>query len=62
MERYERVLITPEMARAMLKNNNVNRTLKNHTVKSYAMDINKGLWKKNHDAIAITRDGNLENG
>lgn len=54
--------ITPMIARQMLEHNAVNRPVSNPTVRHYAMQMSKGQWALNGEAIVISDRGNLTNG
>lgn len=58
----EQVLLTPDMAKGILKNNTGNRGLSKTRVKSLAMAIDRGEWQFNGDAIRIANTGKLLDG
>ena len=60
--KVEVVRMTPDMARAILKNNPNNRNVKRDRVSLYASDMEKGRWQLNGESIVIDADGNLKDG
>lgn len=59
---YKEVVITPEMAKKILENNVINRTLKPHRIKLYAEEMKSGRWQLNGEDIHISKSGNLLDG
>lgn len=57
-----RMVIQPEQAAAWLENNTHNRPLRNSRVARYARAMQLGLWRYNHQAILIGRDGVILDG
>ena len=60
--KIEVVRMTPDMARAILKNNPNNRNVKRDRVSLYASDMEKGRWQLNGESIVIDANGNLKDG
>lgn len=60
--RYEEVLITPDMAREFLKNNDTNRRYEPKRARQYAQDMLAGKWELNGEDIEISVSGVLKNG
>lgn len=61
--RYEKVLVTPEMAREILKNNPSNRTMVNTKIKQYAFDMGRNAWRDDTaEPIKLTENGRLVDG
>lgn len=58
----ERKLITPEIARAMLQRNAGNRKPRPKTFQAYEKDMRAGKWVETHEAIAVSKSGNIING
>ena len=56
--KVEVVRMTPDMARAILKNNPNNRNVKRDRVSLYASDMEKGRWQLNGESIVIDANGN----
>lgn len=57
------ILITPEMAKELLKNNAKNRKVKHHKVAEYAALMKAGKWKSNTgEPIKVSINGNLLDG
>lgn len=54
--------ISPELATAMLKDNQNNRTLSKAHVKSLADQMNRGVWQTNGESIKMAEDGSLLDG
>lgn len=55
--------ITPEMAKAILKDRNPrNRAVRRRVVKQYAADMKNGKWQITGDPIRFDREGNLIDG
>ena len=60
---YEEVLVTKEMADAMMAHNTENyRRIKWDLVRKYARAMENGFWKENGEAIVFDEDGKLKNG
>ena len=60
-----RCMITPDLARELLKTNTNNRRLRENVVKVYADDMKNGRWNQSEDlidVIMIGKDGVLLNG
>lgn len=55
-------VITPEMARSLLKRNQCNRHVSEPLVKDYANAMRDGRWKVNGQTISIRSDGVLADG
>ncbi|MFF4403772.1 hypothetical protein [Streptomyces sp. NPDC001404] len=55
-------LVTPDMAREMLKLNTQNRKLRQRAVADYARDMADGNWLMNGEAIKFAIDGTLLDG
>lgn len=55
-------LITPKMAKDMLKANVHNRTVKDRRVKEWARDMLNGRWQENGETIKFYEDGTLADG
>lgn len=60
--KIEVVRMTPDLARAILKNNINNRNVKRERVNLYASDMEKGRWQLNGESIVIDANGNLKDG
>lgn len=58
----KKVMMTPEMAKAILKNNNGNRNLRPLWVNALVNAINNDQWQFTHQAIAISSTGRLLDG
>ena len=58
----ERKLITPSIARAMLERNTGNRKPRPATFLAYEKDMKAGKWIETHEAIALSKSGNIING
>lgn len=58
----EILIITPDLAAAMLSKNTKNRKSSPMTVKAYARDMKAGNWQLNGDAIRFDINGNLLDG
>ena len=54
--------ITPERAREMLAQNKKNRKEKKRATAKYAHQIANGLWRENHQPIAIDKHGIVQDG
>ena len=55
-------LVTPTMAREMMRFNNGNRELRQATVDDYAWQMKKGLWRISNQGIGFDVDGILFDG
>lgn len=55
-------MVTPDMAKLWLKNNEGNRNLSDSAVERYVSDMKRGTWKPNTDSIGITKSGQLIQG
>lgn len=53
---------TPQDAHDLLKNNPVNRTIKESVVSRYEADMLAGLWRQNGETIKVAHDGALLDG
>jgi hypothetical protein len=58
----ERRLITPDIAREMLQKNVGNRNPRPKTFMAYERDMRAGKWVETHEAIAVSKSGNIING
>lgn len=56
------ILVTPAMARDMLRKNPRNRTLRRSNVHYLANEIKSGRWKLTHQGVAVASDGTLLDG
>lgn len=56
------MLITPEMAAAMLQKNAGNRQIRPSVVAQYADQMKRGQWQVTHQPIATDSEGNLVDG
>ncbi|MEV5140331.1 hypothetical protein AB0K71_06020 [Streptomyces syringium] len=56
------MLVTPEMAKELLKRNTHNRNLRERAVADYARDMAAGKWLMNGEAIKFAADGTLLDG
>lgn len=56
------ILLTPEVASALLANNKINRPVTQHRVDSYAETIRRGEWALNGETICVSKDGMLLQG
>lgn len=54
--------ITPDIARAYLSKNIVNRNINEKRVTAYAYDMAHGAWETNGEAIKFDKNGNLRDG
>jgi hypothetical protein len=54
--------VTPEIAKAWLEHNSLNRSLRDRVVAKYAADMKAGRWKTTHQGVAIYADGDLADG
>mgnify|MGYP003442261307 FL=1 len=52
-------LVTPDVARAMLANNENNRFVRKSRVRAYAAQMKGGSWHVTHQGVAIGADGSL---
>lgn len=60
---YARVeTITPEIAQAYLRRNNLNRSIRRAAVKAYARDMKNGKWQLSPQGISFYEDGTLADG
>jgi len=55
-------MITPQLATRMLLKNIINRTIYEHTVEKYALDMKRGRWAPTHQGICFDDQGNLTDG
>ncbi len=55
-------LVTPDMAKQYLENNDSNRNISNHTVRRYAETMKHGAWELNGETIAFYEGGELKDG
>jgi hydrogenase maturation factor len=62
LKKTEVVEINPIMARMMLSNKAVNRTVRKTTVKKYARDMKQGKWVTTHQGIALDSSGAIIDG
>lgn len=62
MIHFELVLVTPEMATEMLRNNAHNRTVSNGNVKKISEDIRNDNFVETHQGIGIGPDGEIVDG
>ena len=60
--KYVETIVTPEMARNLLKANKMNRILRGGRVEQYAKDMRNGNWQFNGEGIMFHKDGTLANG
>lgn len=59
----EKIEITPEQAKSILRKNNSNRRLRVETVTRYAIDMSKGKWNESTaECIKLASDGTLLDG
>jgi hypothetical protein len=59
----QEMLISPKIAAEILKNNPMNRRIKDYVVEDYARQMSAGLWREDTaEAIQIATDGELLNG
>lgn len=58
----EFVFITPDMARALLEFNPLNRKVKNVHVEGLSRDIINNRWLQTHESIAVNKLGNMHDG
>ncbi|MET9776184.1 hypothetical protein ABZ023_18320 [Streptomyces sp. NPDC006367] len=56
------VLLTPALAKQLLKRNTRNRNLRSHAVEGYARDIQSGAWMLNGEAIKLDVNGTVLDG
>lgn len=56
------VMMTPEMASALLSRNESNRNLRKYWVGELASAIKSGEWKLTHQGVAISKSGRLLDG
>jgi len=56
------MLITPEMAGAMLQKNTGNRQIRPSVVAQYADQMKRGQWQVTHQPVATDSEGNLVDG
>lgn len=56
------VLLDPEMAKELLKNNRENRRLRPRALSRYMQDLRAGNWKLNGESIKVSEDGTLIDG
>lgn len=54
--------MTPEKAFTLLERNNLNRTIRDTTVRKYADMMSKDQWVLNGDGICVGKNGDLYNG
>ena len=60
---FQKVLVTPEIAKGYLSKNKNNRRFKNPTVSRYSDDMQNGRWKENTgELIKISKNGNVLDG
>ena len=55
-------IVTPEIAKEMLKHNPHNRNISKEAVQKYASDIREGRWEITGDSITFDTNGTLKNG
>jgi hypothetical protein len=55
-------LVTPAIAKELLRTNKSNRVIQTGRVESYKRQMLEGLWKFNGETISISKDGMLLNG
>lgn len=55
-------MITPEVAKEMLKHNTINRRIVENRVKFYARSMKLGEWQLNPEGISFYENGNLRDG
>lgn len=60
--RFQFVMMSPALAKALLEGNEKNRKVKTDTVDAYARDVRNGEWVLNHQGIAFFKDGTLMDG
>jgi hypothetical protein len=60
--RFERVMLTPDMARRFLENNKGNRNVRRPHVHMLAQAIKRGEWKFNGQPIIISVDNRIMDG
>lgn len=60
--KYTELTITPEIAKEMLANNRVNRSIRKSSVNRFANDMRKGRWQLNGECISFYEDGSIANG
>lgn len=58
----ERVLITPDIAKAMLSSSKGNRGIRRNKVDAYKEAMLAGEWKENGDTIRFYADGSMQDG
>lgn len=56
------VIITPDMAQTLLRQNSKNRTVSMNRVKLYANSMRTGKWRTTHQGVAVFEDGILADG
>lgn len=58
----EKVVLTPQLAAALLRRNDGNRNYKPSTLNQIIADIRTGNWKLNGETIVVSEDGFLNDG
>jgi hypothetical protein len=59
---YENVLVTPEMAKQLLRSQVKNRRVQQSRVDIYAKEMLAGRWTLNGSTIVIDKDGHMQDG
>lgn len=59
---FHQVVITPEMARAMLERNSHNRPIRRPDIAEWSTVLRTGRWRYTHQGLAFDRDGRLQDG
>lgn len=62
MEVFNKVQISPTLAKDLLSINKSNRRVRQYVVDKYAQQMSDGNWQWNGDSIKITVDGNMIDG
>lgn len=56
------MLVTPELATALLERNSKNRPIYKANVKTFKDFMQEGLWRFTHEAVALDQNGTLQDG
>ena len=60
--KFERIEVTPEIAREFLKGNTDNRAIRKTRVEMYSREMAKGMWRETGEMILVTGDGRILSG
>lgn len=57
-----RMLVSPALAKKLMKHNTVNRLLRSGVMEKYSRDMKAGVWTESPDMISFYLDGTVANG